>query len=95
MSPIHENIKLHRTKIYFDCICGTVSSILALIGISVSSQQRGIINPTLFTIGLYFWIGYLVVSIFVIGLGIYTYYRAKNFDSDAIPKKKIKAPIVS
>jgi len=90
-----KDIKSERIQIYFDCICGSVSSIIALIGIFLSTQQKGIQNPTYFTIGLSFWIGYLVISIFVIGLGIYKYYREKNFNPDAIPKKKLKAPIVS
>jgi len=91
----HKNIKSERIQIYFDCICGSVSSIIALIGIFFSTQEKGILNPTYFIIGLSFWIGYLALSIFVIGLGIYKYYREKNFDPDGIPKKKLKAPIAS
>jgi hypothetical protein len=85
--------KKERQKIYFDCICGAVCSISALIGILFFTKGK-ILNPTNFIIGLSFWIGYLAISIFVIGLGIYTYYREKNFDPDAIPKKKLRAPIV-
>jgi len=91
----HKNNKSKRIQIYFDCICGVVSSIIAVICIFFSVQQKGIFDPTFFIIGLSFWIGYLAVSIFLIGLGIYTYYREKNFNPDAIPKKKLKAPIVS
>ena len=89
-----KKIRSERTAIYFDCICGSVSSIVALIGIFVSTQQKGILYPINFTVGLIFWIGYLGVSIFFIILGIYTYYGAKNYDSDAISKKKLRAPIV-
>ena len=56
--------------------------------------QKGILFPINFAIGLSFWIGYLLLSLFIIGLGIYTYYREKRFDPDAIPKKKLRAPIV-
>ena len=87
-------IKSARKAIYFDCICGSVSSIAALIGIFIFTQQEGILYPVNFTVGLIFWIGYLGMSIFFIGLGIYSYYGDKKYDPDAISKKKIKAPIV-
>ncbi|MHA1233471.1 MAG: hypothetical protein ACTSQL_00120 [Promethearchaeota archaeon] len=94
MSTQHKNLKSERVQIYFDCICGSVCSISALIGIFFFTQQEGILYPANFTIGLIFWIGYLGLSIFIIGLGIYTYYREKSFNPDAIPKKKLRAPIV-
>jgi hypothetical protein len=87
-------LKSERKAIYFDCICGIICSILALIGIFVFTQQKGIMYPVNFTVGLIFFIGYFFISIFVIGLGIYTYYKAKNFDPDAVPKKKLRAPMV-
>ena len=89
-----KDIKSERVAIYFDCICGTICSISALIGIFFSTQQEGILNPANFTLGLIFSFGYLGISIFVIGLGIYTYYGDKSFNPDAIPKKKLRAPIV-
>ena len=91
----HKDNKSERIQIYFDCICGIVSSIVSLFGIFLVTLQKGILNPTNFTLGISFCIGYLVVSIFMIGLGIYTWYREKNTDPDAIPKKKLKAPIAS
>jgi len=94
MPTQNKNIRDERIQIYFDCICGTICSVSALIGILVFAQQKEIIYPLYFTLGLFFWFGYLAISIFVIGLGLYTYYREKNFDPDAIPKKKLKAPIV-
>ncbi|GAG28020.1 unnamed protein product, partial [marine sediment metagenome] len=48
----HKNIKSERIQIYFDCICGSVSSIIAFIGIFFSTQEKGILNPTYFIIGL-------------------------------------------
>ncbi len=90
----HKNVKSERNQIYFDCICGSVSSVVALFSITFVTIQKGILTPTYFIIGVSFWIGYLAVSIFMIGLGIYTYYREKNSDPEAIPKKKLKAPIV-
>ena len=94
MPTQYKNIRSERKAIYFDCICGIVCSISALFGIFVFVLQEEILFPISFTIGLSFWIGYLAISIFVIGLGIYTYYRAKSFDPDAIPKVKLRIPIV-
>ena len=94
MPTQHKDAKSHRIQIYFDCICGSISSILAFIGIFIFTIQEGIYNPTNFIIGLSFWIGYFALSLFIIGLGIYTYYREMNFNPDAIPKKKLKASIV-
>ena len=94
MSTQHLNLKSERIQIYFDCICGSVCSISALIGIFFFTQQEGIIYPTNSIVGLIFWFGYLGLSIFIIGLGLYTYYREKSFNPDAIPKKKLRAPIV-
>ncbi|MFX1287715.1 MAG: hypothetical protein ACFFFY_04030 [Promethearchaeota archaeon] len=93
MSVQHKNVKSYRIQIYFDCICGSISSILTFIGIYVFTLQEGIVNPTHFVIGLSFWIGYFLLSIFVIGLGIYTYFREKRFNPDTISKKKLKSPI--
>ena len=91
-----DKIKRERIQIYFDCICGTVCSISALIGIFFFAlPSRGVIDPTLFVIGTTFWFGYLFLSLFIIGVGIYTYYQAKNFSSDAPVGKKLKAPIIS
>lgn len=94
MSLQHKDLRSQRIQIYFDCICGTVCSVSALIGIAFFTQQEGILYPVNFAIGLSFWIGYLMLSLFIISLGIYTYYREKGFDPDAVPKKKLRAPIV-
>ena len=94
MSGQHKDLKSQRIAIYFDCICGCVCSISAFIGIFFYTQQEGILYPTNFVIGLSFWIGYLFLSLFVVGVGLYTYYGEKNFDPDAIPKKKLRAPVV-
>jgi hypothetical protein len=94
MSHVYKDLKSQRIQIYFDCICGSVCSISALIGIAYFTQLEGILYPTNFAIGLSFWIGYLLLSLFIISLGIYTYFREKNFNPEAVPKKKLKAPIV-
>jgi len=94
MEAQQKKLKNLRIQIYFDCICGTICSITAFIGIFFFAQQEGILFPVNFAIGLFFWIGYLAISLFVIGLGIHSFYREKHFDPDIIPKKKLKAPMV-
>ncbi|NVM16089.1 MAG: hypothetical protein HWN80_00130 [Candidatus Lokiarchaeota archaeon] len=94
MQTQQKKLKSLRIQIYFDCICGTICSITAFIGIYFYIQEEGILFPINFAIGLSFWIGYLLLSFFMIGLGIYTYYREQRFDPDATPKKDLKAPIV-
>jgi len=91
-----ENIKRERVQIYFDCICGIICSLSALIGIFVFVLPGvGIQNITFFVIGASFWLGYLCLSCFLIGVGVYTYYKSKNYSPDNPPKKKLKAPMVS
>jgi len=91
-------LKSARIAVWFDCICGVFSSIIALIGITFvtlnPAQHFQYVFNEWFVIGLTFWIGYLIFSFFLIGLGIYTWYREKHFDERKI-KKKLKAPIVS
>ena len=94
MSTSDKAVRDENIRIFFDCICGIICSVSALIGIFIVTQQVGILHPTSFIISLSFLIAYLTASLFTIGLGIFTYYRAKNFDSDAIPKKELRAPKV-
>jgi len=93
--PSHDKVRSERKQIYFDCICGTICSISALIGIFFFTLPGGIKNFTYFVIGTTFLFGYLFLSLFVIGVGIYTYYKAKNFSSDEPVRKNLKAPIFS
>jgi len=94
--PSHDKVKNERIQIYFDCICGTVCSISALIGIFFFALPSGEVkNVPIFVIGTTFWFGYLFLSLFVTGVGIYSYYKSKNFSSDGPVRKKLKAPIFS
>jgi hypothetical protein len=93
--PSHDKIKNERIQIYFDCICGTVCSISALIGIFFFVLPGGIKDFTFFVIGTTFWFGYLLLSLFIIGVGISGYYKSKNFSSDGPVSKKLKAPMIS
>ena len=91
-----EKIKRERIQVYFDILCGLTCSISALIGIFVFVLPGGDIqNITFFVIGTTFWLGYFCLSLFLIFVGVYTYYKSKNFSLDNPPKKKLKAPMIS
>ena len=83
-----------RISIYFDCICGSFSAIISLSCIIFFAIVEGIESLGWFIAGLTFWISWLIFSLFLIGLGIYTYYQEKHFDEKK-HKKGLKAPIVS
>lgn len=91
--------KSSNKAVWFDCICGVISSIIALVGITFVT-----LNPAhhvqyefygWFIFGLTFWIGYLIFSFFLISLGFYTWHKEKHFDETKIKKEKLKVPIVS
>lgn len=92
-----KRIRNERIAIYVDIICGSTSSLIAIIGIIFFALPLGITNPTLFVTGIAFWIFYLLMSFYLIGLGIFTYYANKNYETRAKSRKpkKLKAPIVS
>ena len=92
---MRNDIKSERIQIYFDCICGTICSISALFGIFFFMLPGGIKDFTFFVIGTTFWFGYLFLSLFIIGVGIHSYYQAKNFSLDGPVRKNLRAPIVS
>jgi hypothetical protein len=87
-------LKNERIAIYFDCICGVTSSVISLVGIVFAVLNYGIYDIGWFYISLTFWIGYLILSIFLISLGIYGYYKQKDYSAEKY-KKKLKAPMVS
>ena len=81
-----------RQALYFDLICGIVSSILALTGIFYVALIQRIRNFGIFITGASFWILYLILSIFLIGMGVYLWYKEKHWD-EITPKKDLKPPI--
>jgi uncharacterized membrane protein len=85
--------KNERISVYVDCILGTVSSSLALIGITFTTIKYGISNPKMYSIGLTFWIFWLMLSLFLIGLGIYTHKKNKNFDATKT-SKDLRPPVI-
>jgi len=86
-------IKDERKAIYFDIICGIISSVFALTILTVVAISHRIFSMGWFTVSVIFWTGYLLSSFFLIGLGIYTLKKEKNFDSIE-QRKDLKAPIV-
>jgi hypothetical protein len=88
-----QRAKKERRAIYFDIICGIVSSIISLSGIAYVAILNLVVNIGWFTVGLTFWVGYLIFSIFLMGVGIYTWYKEKNFEKYE-QKQDLKAPIV-
>jgi uncharacterized membrane protein len=93
--PINDEVRNQRIAIYVDCICGIISSLIAISGIIFFALPLGITNSSFFTISLTFWIFWLLFSLYFIGLGLSIHHANKNFDSNAKPKKKLKAPLVS
>jgi len=95
MGTSYRKAKSQRSQVLVDLICGTICAISALIGIIFFTKPEGAISPIFYIISLSFWIGYLALSLFMVGLGISRYYQEKSFNPDAIPKKKLKTPKVS
>ncbi|MFW9819829.1 MAG: hypothetical protein ACFFE5_09485 [Candidatus Thorarchaeota archaeon] len=88
-----DDAKDERAALYFDIVCGITSSIISLTGITFAVIFNRVASVGWFTISLTFWGGYLAFSFYLIALGIYSWYREKNFDEHA-PRKDLKAPIV-
>ena len=88
-----KHVKKERQAIYFDLICGAISSILSISGIVFFTITEQIVYLVRFIIGLMFWISYLIFAIALIGFGIYLWYKEKNLE-EIQPRKDLKAPIV-
>ncbi|MFX1374380.1 MAG: hypothetical protein ACFFA0_01075 [Promethearchaeota archaeon] len=84
--------KKERKAIYFDIICGLISSLLSLGGLIYVAVLNQIVSIGWFTAGVTFWVSYMIFSFFLIGVGVYTWHKEKNFDKYA-PRQDLKAPI--
>lgn len=84
--------KKERQAIYFDLICGIISSILALTGIFYVAITQKIRNLGMFITGASFWILYLILSFFLISMGIYLWYKEKHWD-ETTSRKDLIPPI--
>jgi len=92
-TPDIENQNSERISIYVDCILGIICAIIAVIGIIFFTIPAW--NSPFFVIGLFFWSFWLVFCVYFIALGLSIQRANKNFDSNAPPRKDLKAPIVS
>ena len=95
---MRSDLKSERIMIYFDLICGVISSSIAIFTIVFFTLTKEITNFTItYIIGLGFWSAWLLISLFFIGVGIHSYYAAKNYDTRDQTRKprKLKAPMVS
>ncbi|MFX1316116.1 MAG: hypothetical protein ACFE9T_09655 [Promethearchaeota archaeon] len=92
----NSEVKNIRISIYFDLICGAISSILALIALVFTSIKFGIQKRYLtgFKIALTFWILYLTFSLFMIFYGLYLYIQEIHFYDKKKERKDLKPPII-
>lgn len=88
-----DQARQERISVYVDCILGTISAILSLSGIAFFTIKFGVSNRTTYTIGLTFWVFWLLFSLFLIGLGIYTHMKNKNFDQTKT-RRDLRPPVV-
>jgi len=95
MSTNRKDVLRHRKSIYFDCICGATSAIISLSAIFYFTSREGIYDMTAYVISVTFWFFWLGLSLFLISLGLYTYYLEKKYPEGIKTKKKLKPPIVS
>jgi hypothetical protein len=87
-----KRVRKERQAVYFDLICGNLSSFLALTGIFYVAITQRIRNIGMFITGAAFWIFYLIFSFFLIGMGIYLWYKEKHWD-EMTARKDLKPPI--
>jgi uncharacterized membrane protein len=96
--PSNNKVRNERIAIYFDIICSVTCSVISISAIIFFTITERITTfTTAYILGLGFWIGLLLLSLFLFGVGIHTYYADKNYELRAKSRKprKIKAPIVS
>ncbi len=97
----HSRLKRERIGIYFDCILGAISAIVSLfsvIFIVITEGPEAIEVNTNLIISLSFWIFWLILSLGIIGVGIYQYHLEKNHDKWKMKmekrRKKLEPPIL-
>lgn len=90
----HDEVTNERIKLYFDLIVGTILSTGAIVGLFFWKNIVDFHNVMWWVAGLIFWIFYLGLSVFLIGIGFYTRYKEKHYDEEK-PRKDLRAPIVS
>ncbi len=93
MVHTEDRVKKERQQLYFDLICGIICSVTALSGIIFMTIVHGISDMSGWLVGFTFWMVYLIFSLFLISVGLYTRWKDKHFDEKK-PRKDLKPPIV-
>jgi hypothetical protein len=93
LSSQRKRAKKENQQLYFDLICGLISSIIAITAIIYVGLTQQIRSIGMYVTGLSFWIFYLCFSIFMICLGIYLWYKEKHWDEE-MSRKDLKPPII-
>ncbi|MHA1411519.1 MAG: hypothetical protein ACTSUX_05410 [Promethearchaeota archaeon] len=95
MPDTRKDVLDYRKRIYFDCICGVICAIISLGSAFYFTSKEGIYNITIYMISLVFWLFWLALSLFLIFMGLYTYYLEKKYPEGKKTKKKLRPPIIS
>ena len=90
----HDDATNERIKLYFDLIVGTLLSAGAMVGLFFWTNIVDINSYMWWLVGFIFWLCYLGLSLFLIGVGFYTRYKEKHYH-EREPRKDLRAPIVS
>lgn len=88
-----KQIRDERIHILFDCICGVISSSIAIGCLIFTAINRRIFDHIIFMVSMVFWISWLSLSGFLIVLGIYTMYKSKHFDEKK-QRRDLRPPII-
>ena len=94
MSTDKKEILRHRRALYFDCIMGSTIAILSLTLIFTGIRYTEITDIVSFLLSVGFWIFFLGLALFLIGVGLYGFYLEKKYPEGVPTKKEIRAPMV-
>ncbi|MFX0105326.1 MAG: hypothetical protein ACFE75_07540, partial [Candidatus Hodarchaeota archaeon] len=90
--------KRERIALYFDCICGSICSIISLSGLVFVAVTESIEPSLFFGFTLSFWIFWLILSLSMLSLGVHLYFLEKNKEKlekkQKKRKKELKPPII-
>jgi predicted transporter len=91
-----EDAKSERKQLYFDLICGLISAVLAVAGITGFAIAYGITSWSGFLTGLIFWVLYMILSLFLIGIGLYTRRKERQMweRGEIEPRKDVSPPML-
>jgi len=94
MSTDKKELLRHRKALYFDCILGSGIAIGSLTLIFTGTRYTQITDIASFFLSVGFWIFFLGLALFLIGVGLYGFYLEKKYPEGVPTKKEIRAPMV-